>query len=222
MSLNLSFWRVKKTLSIVIALSIVVGIIFVFWGKSIESSNLKKVISLSEQQAEKLRQLRYAEVSPDKVKNIFIYKLIFNKGLYKDYYDYLESQNIIALEDVKTKHEKYLFIGEERTGDPHWLGNDHVFFTTRCGTDCQGLYLLDTRDQEAKLGVLSYMSDKGFWETVFQDWFGQKFRFPGLVTEVKSETLNAKSYLILQMIDDNEVSLGEKRFLFTDTALIEQ
>lgn len=223
MNLNHSFWRIKKTLFIVVILGIVIGIIFIIWRKAVEPSKFKGTVFQSEKQPEELRKvLRYAEVSPDKLKNIFIYKFTFNKGLFKDYNSYLESQNIIALEDIETKHEQYLFIGEERTGDPHWLGNDYIFFTTKCGTECQGLYLLDTRDKESRLSVLSYLFEKKFWETVFKDWFNQEFRFPGLVQAIKSETVNDKSYLIFQLIGDKEISLGEKRFLFTGDSLIEQ
>lgn len=222
MNLNHRFRRFKKILLIVAVLGLIASITFLIWKKSVKPSEHGKKLLQSENLSEELRELRYTEVSPDKLKNIISYKLTFNKGLFKDYYNYLESQNIIALEDIKTRNEQYLFVGEERTGDPHWLNNNYVFFTAKCGTDCQGLYLLDTRDKESRLGVLSYLFEKGFWETVFQDWFDQKFRFPELVQAIKSKILSDKSYLIFQLIDDKKNSLGEKRFLFTGKALVEQ
>lgn len=206
----------------IVILIITVGISFIIWIESVRFSEVKETTLQSEKQVKDLKTIRYSEISPDRAKNISIYKLSFNKDLFDDYDQYFESQNLIGLEDVETGDRRYLFIGEERTGDPHWLGNDHIFFTTKCGTDCQGLYLLDTRDKESRLGVLSYVFENGFWETVFKSWFNKEFRFPGLVKDIVSQLDKNTFYLVFRMEDSTGKDLKEKKFLFNGDSLIEQ
>lgn len=172
-----------------------------------------------------LKSLQYKELSPDKSQEIIVYKLKFDPALYNDYYrDYFPNNTVIAVRNIKTQDEDYLFTGEERTGNPHWLGNNNVFFTAYCGTSCQGIYLIDVRDKETYTGVLSYISSdkKGAWQTHFKDWFGQEFVFAGLVDKIRSEMIDSDIYLIFKMQDDEGNSVGEKRFLFTGKKLVEE
>lgn len=144
----------------------------------------------------------------------------FDSQLYNDYYnDFFLNQKIISVQDIKTSREYYVFTGEERTGDPHWLGNDYIFFTTYCGTSCQGIYLIDTRNKESELGVTSYLFEGERWVTHFRDWFGGEFVFEGLLNEVKSEISGAGPVLIFDMTDDKRNFLGEKKLLFTGNSL---
>lgn len=155
------------------------------------------------------------ERSPLGTRNILAYQ-INNSPLFEDHI-------MIAIQDVNSKKEEPLFIGEERTGMPKWLGDDHVFFTTYCGTACQGLYLIDVRNKEAKLATLSFtFSDTNTWETHFSDWFGKKFQFPGLLGEISTEFSNDNFYLVFSKKGQSDNDLGKKRFLFTGGALVEQ
>lgn len=169
----------------------------------------------------KLKKIKYEELSPDGAQKVIKYKMVFDEQLYDDYYnEFFINQKIIAVEDIKTSKEYYVFTGEERTGDPHWLGDDYIFFTTNCGTSCQGLYLVDVRNKESELAVISYVfNGDGLWMTHFKDWFGEKFIFKGLVDKITSLTVGDESYLILKMKDINKNPLGEERLLFTGDSL---
>ena len=118
--------------------------------------------------------------------------------------------------------EDYIFTGS-RIGEPKWLGNEHVFFTSYCGSSCQGIYLVDVFNKETEQGVLSYMTsgDDEPVYTYFQDWFGHEFKLNGWVEEIRSETVDNKTYLIFNMRDDEQKSIGQKKFLFTGKALKE-
>ena len=182
-----------------------------------EDEILARESAIEERIKKSSRELSYQEVSPDKQHIVRIYKMPFHPGLHNHYYDYLASQFTMAIEEQDSKSEQYFFVADYKSGNPHWLDNGYVYFTAGCGTACQGLYLVNTKNKESKLGVLSYMfSDtKGLWETYFKDWFDQEFRFDGLVKEIKSEISNGESYLVFEMHDDKRNPLGQKRFLFT-------
>lgn len=157
----------------------------------------------------------YSDRSPLGTRNVVTYQ-VNNKPLFEDYI-------MIAIQDVNTQKEEPLFIGEERTGRPHWLDDGHIFFTTYCGTSCQGIYLVDVRNKETKLATLSFSFSKAnTWETHFSDWFGKKFQFPGLLGEIGAEFVKNNYYLVFSGKDQSGRSLGEKKFLFTDDVLIEQ
>lgn len=167
-----------------------------------------------------LREPNYEETSPDRQNRIIRYKIEnYDENLYSNYHGYLDSNVLIALDSLEEEREKYIFVGGERTGDPHWLGNDYIFFTTNCGTSCQGLYLVDTRSKESRLAVISYLFEKDRWVTYFQDWFDKKFVFEGLLDDIKSETNSAGSVLIFSMKDDQRNFLGERKMLFTGNSL---
>lgn len=171
---------------------------------------------------EKMKEIEYEEFSPDRSKKIILYKMVFNRDLYSGYYnDYFYNSVVVAAVDIEDRREYYVFTGEERTGNPHWLGNNHVFFTTHCGTACKGVYLVDTGDRETRLAVWGYTfsKEKGSWETHFTDWFDQKFSFDGLVDELKSEVAGNEVYLIFKMRDDQGKPLYDKQFLFTESGL---
>lgn len=107
---------------------------------------------------EKTKEIEYEEFSPDRSKKIILYKTAFNRNFYSGYYnDYFYNNIIVAAVDIENQREYYVFTGEERTGDPHWLGNNRVFFTTHCGTACKGVYLVDTRNRETQLAVWGYL-----------------------------------------------------------------
>lgn len=167
-----------------------------------------------------LKTVEYEEYSPDHKQKSIEYKMDFAEQLYSGYYeDYYENQMIISIKDDETKKEKYVFVGDDRTGYPHWLGNDHIIFTTYCGTSCQGLYLLDVRDKELKLGVVSYLFVNGYWVTHFHDWFNEELVFGGLLDEVRSAMDGSLPLLIFRMKDDEGEFIGDRKMLFTGKAL---
>lgn len=163
------------------------------------------------------RKLSHQEISPDKKRRIRMYEMPFSSGFQQHYYDYLSSQFTIAVAEEDSNREQYIFVADYKSGNPHWLDNDYVYFTAGCGTACRGLYLVNTNNKESRIAVISYMFSykKGGWETYFKDWFDQEFTFEGLVNEIKSEVRNGKTYLKFDMIDDKKNSLGQKWFLFT-------
>lgn len=169
----------------------------------------------------KLKEVGYEEISPDKLQKAIEYKMSFDPQLYDDYYnDFFLNQKIISVKNIKTDREDYVFTGEERTGDPHWLNNEYIFFTSYCGTSCQGLYLVEVGSRESQLAVISYIFEgNGPWMTHFKDWFGGEFVFDGLVDDIASLTVGDKSYLIFKMKDANKNPLGEERLLFMGKSL---
>ena len=181
-------------------------------------------IAVSQNTKEDLKTLQYKELSPDEAKEAIVYKIKFDPTLYENYYqDYFPNNTIIAVKETKTGRVDYVFTGEERTGNPHWLGNSHIFFTTYCGTACQGIYLVNVQNKETRLGVLGYtFSEEGLWQTHFKDWFGEEFVFKGMVDKIESEIRKNNSYLIFKMQDGEGDFLGQKRFLFTGKKLIER
>ena len=168
--------------------------------------------------------IEYQEGSPDGKNIVTLYKLPYNPSVHIDYYqDYFQNQKIIVVRDLNSQKEYVVFTGEERTNDPHWLGNKHIFFTTYCGTACKGVYLVNTNNKESDFAVWAYIftKEKNSWETHFKDWFGKKFIIEGLVDSLESEILDGQPYIVFKMKDDKGSSLGEKRFLFTGERLME-
>jgi len=102
-------------------------------------------------------------------------------------------------------------------GDVHWLGNYHLFFSSHCGTACQGITLLDIRSGKTKNGVLTYPSFPNQpAKTHFKDWFGREFVINGLVKDVSSTTEGNLHYLIFMLEDNAGNFLGEKKFQFVE------
>ncbi len=170
-----------------------------------------------------LKRVEYREVSPDGARTALQYQMKFRPDLYQDYYrDYYPNQSIIAVANHKDNTEQYLFTGDDWTGDPHWIGNDYVFFTAHCGTDCESIYLVNVGSKETLFAIAGWdVSSQDIWETTFRDWFGKTFTFAGMVSGVRSATINNKTYLIFSRESGNDRPLTEKRFLFTGTALKE-
>ena len=162
-----------------------------------------------------VKDIVYEEVSPDEDHILILYEFL----------DYPEDREFIAIKSKASKIEQYLyFLDAYKNGIPKWLGNGFIYFTTYCGTSCQGLDLLDINRKQIYHGVLSYMvlDEKRGHYTVFKDWFGQEFTFDGLVDNITSETIKDRTYLILKMENERGQTLGQKRFLFTDKALKEE
>lgn len=131
-------------------------------------------------------------------------------------------RQIISLRNTKAELEKTIYSGS-RVNLPDWLGNEHIFFTTYCGTSCQGLDLVNVINTEVRTGLLSYMFfvPKRPVYTHFRSWFGEEFEFNGLPTEIISETNDNKTWLIFKMKDETGKFIGEKRFIFTGNDLKE-
>jgi len=105
-----------------------------------------------------------------------------------------------------------------------WLGNDHIFFTVHCGTDCEGLILRNVVTGETHSATLSDSSWQGIKRKpyiIFPDWFSKKeFKLNGFLDEISGEIKDDQTYLVFKMVDDNDRSLGEIKFLFTGNSLI--
>lgn len=180
-----------------------------------ETSQKKQTGKEVEQKSLIKKEHWYLDRSPLSTRNLVTYR-INNQPLFEDYI-------MIAIQDINGQQEEPLFIGEGRTGRPHWLDDDHIFFTTYCGTACQGIYLIDVRNKETKLATLSFTFTKtNNWETHFSDWFGRRFQFPGLLGDIGTESTKNNFYLVFNGKDQSEHSLGVKKFLFTGDALVEQ
>ncbi len=161
-----------------------------------------------------VREDVYEEKSPDGKNTLTLYEVV----------DIPEIDNFIAIKERTSKIEKYIFVSDFRDGFPKWLGNEHIFFTSYCGSSCQGIYLVNVFSKETRQGVLSYMinEDNKPVYTHFRDWFGHEFRFDGWVAEISSDTIRDETYLIFYMIDDNGKSIGQKKFLYTGNELKEK
>ncbi|MBI2017987.1 hypothetical protein HYS92_02965 [Candidatus Daviesbacteria bacterium] len=213
-------WKNNLSLKIILlvlaaALSIFLFLSSILMGMAIYDEYTKYKEDLADRQKEKnelqeniiRKDLLYQEISPLQTKYIIVYGL--------------DNEFLITTKDLISQKEEYIFVGEE--SKPQWLDDDHIFFTSYCGTACKGVYLIDVRNKEVKLGVLSYVfSDENFWITHFKDWFGKEFQFPGLVEDISTKFDNGVFYLVFQTKDQTGKNIGEKRFLFTGDSLKEQ
>ncbi len=170
------------------------------------------------------RKNTYEELSPNGNRKVIRYKLNYHSELFSENYTtYLNNNVILAVVEKNgdTERENFLFVGEERTGDPHWLGNKYLFFKAYCGTSCQGLVLLDTENNQVWKGALGYFSGKDEKpRTSFSGWFDQDFRFEDSVSQIHAAIIDNKPYLIFDMENGQGVESGQKRFLFTGNKLI--
>lgn len=170
------------------------------------------------------RENTYEELSPNRDRKVIRYKLDYRPELFsKSYTTYLDNNAILAV--VKNigdvERESFLFIGEERTGNPHWLGNRYLFFKAHCGSSCQGLILLDTENRQIWNGVLSYYAGKDeSQKTHFSSWFDQDFELDGSIGQIHADIVDNKPYLIFDMKNEQGVEIGQRRFLFTGSKLI--
>lgn len=163
----------------------------------------------------------HKEDSPDGTKQIIRYQLSHDPSLFSNYENYLNNNIFITLKDLTGNQESYIFVGEERTGDPHWLDNKYVFFTAHCGTACQGLYLVNTTSKTVKHAVISYFFEKnGPWQTHFKDWLGQEVVFPGLLEDIQSSREAGETTLTFKMRDGQRRPLKDETFVFADGRLI--
>lgn len=161
-----------------------------------------------------VKDVVYEEVSPDGDDSLILYEVPDNP----------ENQEFIIIKNKASKIEDYIyFLDVYRDGIPKWLGNDFVYFSTRCGTSCEGLDLINVHSKQIYNGVLSYIisDEKRGPYTVFDDWFGHEFSLDGLVDEITSEMVSDKVYLIFKMENEEGVFLETKKFLFTGDALKE-
>lgn len=160
-----------------------------------------------------VREEVYTEESPNKENILTLYEIP----------DIPENYNILILKNKVSKIKNRIFFPNSRDGLPHWIGNEHVFFTEYCGTGCQGISLLNVFTKEIRFGMLTYMdgSDSRDIYTHFNDWFDHNFEFNGWPDEIKSEIINGKVYLIFNMQNEKEKFIGQKKFLFTENSLKE-
>lgn len=215
-------WKSKPRERLVFILCLVLVVFvsfFLIWPKIQNKDN--KDASFHTQKATGLAR-RFIETSPDGSKQVVLYEKPFTGESQLDYYNYLSNKHFIVVEEFANGREHYVFIGDDKVDYPYWLDNNFIFFTDGCGTGCRGLYLIDTRSKESRLGTITTMpiSEDGF-KTHFRDWFDHEFEFIGWDKNIRSVYLDAKAYLIFEMWNNNQ-PIGEKRFLFTGEALIEQ
>jgi len=190
-----------------------------------DQSKITEAVGDAPKQLDRIkREETYQELSPDRSKKISRYEISNDPSLFANsYVTYLDNNIIIAVTNNfgDTQRESYLFVGEYRTGEPHWLGNGYVFFTSHCGSSCRGLSLLDVRTGQRWSAVLSFLSiDRNRPITHFYDWFKQDFEFNGGVKKIRGVFEDNRPYLIFDMENDRGVETGEKRFLFTGSSLI--
>lgn len=173
------------------------------------------------QENEAGRKRIYLERSPNGEQDIILYEMPFVGEGELDYRNYLHNQYFYAVRDISftSGRETYVFVNDYKTGYPHWLDNEYIFFTSGCGTGCQGMYLVNVNTRETRQALLESISlGAESYETHFRDWFGQSFKFPGWSKNVRSASVEGKTYLIFQMWN-NSRPLGEKRLLFTGKSL---
>ncbi len=206
-----------------LTVTLFLSVSLIFLGVFYYSQEIKKDSQVENFTPQTLKTIGFEKLSLDGLNKIISYGIDFNSSFYDNYYnEYFDNNIIISVKDMETRRENYLFTGN-RIGYPHWLGNGHIFFTSYCGTSCQGIYLVDIFNKETRLGVLSYMDQKENKNiyTNFQDWFDHDFNFNGWVNKMKSEIIDDKIYLIFEMQDLDGKPIGVKRFLFTGNTLKE-
>lgn len=172
------------------------------------------------QESKQQRKLVYQEFSPDGEKNLILYELPFLGKGELEYRNHLANQYSIIVETLSNGSESQIFAHDDKTGYPHWLGNEDIFFTGGCGTGCQSLYLVNVNSRESRQGLLEFIplvDNKTV--SIFSDWFGQKFTFQGAVEHMRSAVLDDQIYFIFVLNNPNESS-REQKFLFTGEKLI--
>src|SRR3989344_1612003 len=212
----------KLNLNLIIALFGLIIIIFILIFSRLPRN--QKDTELTKNEPQTLKELQYEELSPNSSKKIISYNFAFDLSIFRDYYkDYFNNDTVVSVLDMEDSSENYIFTGS-RIGETKWLGNNHIFFTSYCGSSCQGIYLVNVFSKETRQGVLSYMinEDNKPVYTHFRDWFGRDFEFNGWVDEIRSDTIGNKTYLIFYMTDDKGKSIGQKRFLYTGNGLEEK
>lgn len=209
----------KKKLIFISCFFLIVLLSFLLIEYRIDYKINNKILGITAE--DKLTEI-YSETSPDGINQIILYKRPFTGRSDHEYKNYLNNQHLFVVREFEPWVEHDLFVGDNRVGYPHWLGNDFIFFTAGCGTGCRGLYLVDTRSKESYLGTITTtpVSKDGF-ETYFHDWFDHEFEFVGFDKNIRSVYLNDKVYLIFEMWNNNQ-AIGEKKFLFTGDSLKEE
>lgn len=192
--------------------------IFPYWIKGNVLGEKTTVI----QENGKQKKLVYQEFSPDGQKKIVLYEMPFTGNGELDYRNYLNNQYLFVVETPENGRESQIFINDYRTGYPHWLGNEYIFFVSGCGSSCEGLYLVNTKSKVSFQGVISTLPiSQNSFKTTFSDWFGQAFSFAAGYKNIRSVYVDNKAYLIFEMWNNNKY-LGEKKFLFKENSLEEQ
>ena len=212
-------WKPKLNTSLLLLFGVVIVFSAIIFFNSPRNQEITKS---TEKESKDLRDLEYEEVSPDGLNKVILYNFSFDSSIFRDYYkDYFDNDTVVSVRDIENETERYIFTGS-RIGLPKWIGNEYVFFTSYCGSGCQGIYLVNVFNKETRQGVLGYTAREGNkTQTYFTDWFDHDFKFEGWVDEIRSDTISNKTYLIFYMRDDNKKVIGQKRFLFTGEALKE-
>ncbi|MDP4011241.1 MAG: hypothetical protein Q8P72_03365 [Candidatus Roizmanbacteria bacterium] len=223
-------YRLKKRsiISILIMVLLGISVFFLYVGlwdaREQEDVNIDALGEIHSN-IEPKKEITHQEISPDGQKKIVRYELGYIPQLFaSNYVTYLDNKIIIAVTNNvgDSEREYYTFIGEARTGYPHWLGNNYVFFTSYCGTSCQGLMLLDVRSGQRWSAILTFLSNEnGSRRTHFRDWFDKSFEFPGFAKKIHGEMKNNKPYLVFDIENEKAVEIGQKRLLFTGNVLEE-
>lgn len=184
-------------------------------------SRLKFTLSIDNKAIEQLPQRKtvHEEISPNGEKKIVLYETPFTGKGDLDYRNYLSNQYLFSVETLKDGRESQIFVNDYKTGNPHWLGNNHIFFIHGCGTGCKGIYLVNVDSKESQLAVIitDPLAEKNSL-TRFRDWFNQDFRFSGWVQHIRSAFIDNTIFFIFQ-IQNSDKSLTEKKFLFTKDSL---
>lgn len=164
-----------------------------------------------------VRYLEYKVLSPDGTKEISVYAINDDPNTFMD--NALAKQ-VFTLKNLADSSKKDI-LTSEKVDFPKWLGNNHIFFTTYCGSGCQGFDLVNISTKKRKNGVLSYMvtSDGKSEYTILESWSGKEIKFDGVPKEIISEIFGGKIWLVFNMIDQQGKALGQKRILFDETSL---
>ncbi|PIR42319.1 hypothetical protein CO058_01100 [candidate division WWE3 bacterium CG_4_9_14_0_2_um_filter_35_11] len=201
------------------ALILVVGFCY-FLPVSANTKNLINVSDLSKDDSQKQvyfddKPLRSLELSPSG-KQVAFFCVPNNQSS--------EELSLILLEKESNASQTIYhtqFASWDVTSNLHWLGERPHIFLRHCGTACHGITLLDIKTKERKIATLSYSSfpDQPAM-TYFEDWFGKKHQLDGFVREVYSEMIDHRPYLIFDMMDGKGSEIGQRKFLFTETAIL--
>lgn len=194
-----------------------------FW----RSFCFKQVISQAEKDESmysNFRTKKYESLSPSRDKVIIEYEMLNRDNFYLFDETYLGGKTVIAVQvaNLGQASERYVYIGGDNIRDPQWLGDNHVFFSTGCGTNCETFYLLDVNSKELRVGTINSIVDTSYnrWRTAFRDCYGVQFVFSGEVNTIRSEVKDDKSYLVFELGNGQSDHPEERRFLFTGNALI--